>query len=70
MGLQRAISEGIVKREDMFVSSKLWNTFHAKEHVKQICKKQLTDWGLEYFDLFLIHFRVLPYLIAYKIHNG
>ena len=58
-GMKRAISEGIVKREDVFVISKLWNTFHAKEHVKQLAKKQLADWGLEYFDLFLIHFRKL-----------
>lgn len=41
----------------MFVASKLWNTFHAKAHVKAICKKQLEDWGVEYFDLYLIHFR-------------
>lgn len=61
-GLRRAIADGIVKREDVFVTSKLWNTFHAKEHVKNITKKQLEDWGLEYFDLFLIHFRRLPIL--------
>lgn len=59
-GLKRAIDEGIVKRENVFVTSKLWNTFHAKEHVKKLAKKQLADWGLEYFDLFLIHFRKLP----------
>jgi D-xylose reductase len=28
----------------------------SREHVKQIAKKQLADWGLEYFDLYLIHF--------------
>jgi len=59
-GLKRAIDERIVKREDVFVASKLWNTFHAKEHVKQLAKRQLADWGLKYFDLFLIHFRRLP----------
>ena len=35
----------------------LWNTFHAKEHVKPIAEKQLKDFGLDYFDLYLIHFR-------------
>jgi D-xylose reductase len=57
-GLKRAIDEGLVKREDIFITSKLWNTFHAPEHVASITRKQLADWGLEYFDLFLIHFPI------------
>lgn len=57
-GLARAIKDGVVKREDVFVTSKLWNTFHAKEHVAKLAKKQLADWQLEYFDLFLIHFPI------------
>lgn len=56
-GVKRAIDEGLVKREDLFITSKLWNTFHEGDKVKPIAKKQLADWGLEYFDLFLIHFR-------------
>ncbi|KAN0100330.1 NADP-dependent oxidoreductase domain containing protein [Tylopilus felleus] len=57
-GVRRAIAEGIVKREDLFITSKLWNTFHAHDHVKQITKKQLQLWGIDYFDLFLVHFPV------------
>jgi len=57
-GLKRAIAEGIVKREDVFITSKLWNTFHAKEHVEHLARKQLADWGIDYFDLFLIHFPI------------
>jgi len=57
-GLAQAIKEGLVKREDVFITSKLWNTFHAKEHVQALAKRQLADWGLEYFDLFLIHFPI------------
>jgi len=57
-GVRRAITEGIVKREDLFITSKLWNTFHAKEHVKPLAKFQLGLWGIDYFDLFLIHFPV------------
>lgn len=57
-GIQRAIKDGLVKREDLFITSKLWNTFHAKEHVKKLAKKQLADYGIQQFDLFLIHFPI------------
>ncbi|KAK9474997.1 NADP-dependent oxidoreductase domain-containing protein [Dipodascopsis tothii] len=57
-GVRRAISDGLVKREELFITSKLWNTFHSKEHVLRMTKKSLDDWGLSYFDLWLIHFPI------------
>jgi D-xylose reductase len=57
-GLRRAIQDGVVKRDEVFVVSKLWNAFHAKEHVEKMLRHSLKDWGLEYFDLFLIHFPI------------
>jgi len=57
-GIARAIKEGLVKREDLFIISKLWNSFHEGHQVEPICKKQLADWGVDYFDLFYIHFPV------------
>ncbi|KAJ6540788.1 Aldo keto reductase [Mycena vulgaris] len=57
-GVRRALSDGLVKREELFITSKLWNTFHAKKHVKTLAKKQLANWGIDYFDLFLIHFPI------------
>jgi D-xylose reductase len=47
-----------VKREELFIVSKLWNTFHNGERVEPIVRKQLADWGVDYFDLYLIHFPV------------
>ncbi|KZF22055.1 putative NAD(P)H-dependent D-xylose reductase xyl1 [Xylona heveae TC161] len=57
-GVARAIKEGIVKRSELFIVSKLWNSFHDAEHVEPITRKQLADWGLEYFDLFIMHFPI------------
>ncbi|KAL6702673.1 D-xylose reductase [Coniothyrium glycines] len=57
-GVARAIKEGLVKREDVFIVSKLWQTFHDYDQVEPIARKQLQDWGIEYFDLYLIHFPV------------
>ncbi len=57
-GIARALKEGLVKREELFIVSKLWNSFHDGERVAPIAKKQLRDWGIEYFDLYLIHFPV------------
>jgi len=61
-GIRRALNEGIVKREELFITTKLWNTFHAHDHAKQIARTQLEHWGLDYFDLFLVHF---PVALAY-----
>jgi len=57
-GVARAIKDGLVKREDLFLVSKLWGSFAEKERVEPICKKQLADWGIDYFDLYIVHFPV------------
>ncbi|CAG8645146.1 9723_t:CDS:2, partial [Paraglomus occultum] len=57
-GIQSALNQGIVKREDIFVTSKLWNTCHARQHVRPALERTLSDLGLTYLDLYLIHFPV------------
>ena len=57
-GVARAIKEGIVKREELFLVSKLWNSFHDGDKVEPICKKQLADWGIDHFDLYIVHFPI------------
>ncbi|KAJ6101999.1 hypothetical protein N7486_004426 [Penicillium sp. IBT 16267x] len=57
-GITRAIKDGLVKREDLFIVSKLWNSFHDGDKVEPICRKQLADWNIDYFDLYIVHFPI------------
>ena len=51
-------SEGKIKREEVWVTSKLWNDSHRKEDVIPALKQTLKDLQLEYLDLYLIHWPV------------
>lgn len=57
-GINRALDEGLVARDELFVVSKLWNNFHDPKNVEKALEKTLSDLNLEYLDLFLIHFPI------------
>ncbi|KAH7874220.1 NADP-dependent oxidoreductase domain-containing protein [Lentinula edodes] len=51
----QALKESGVKREDVWLTSKLWNTFHAPEDVEPALDDSLQKLGTDYLDLYIIH---------------
>jgi len=57
-GLRRVLSSGVCKRDELWITSKLWNTYHAPEHVRPALEQSLRYLQLDYLDLYLIHFPI------------
>jgi D-xylose reductase len=57
-GLRHVLQAGLCRREDLWITSKLWNTYHAAEHVRPAAERSLRDLQLDYLDLYLVHFPI------------
>ncbi|XP_054161807.1 aldo-keto reductase family 1 member B1-like [Oppia nitens] len=53
--LKELFSENITKREDLFITSKVWSNFHKRNSVMNAVKLSLNNLGLNYLDLVLVH---------------
>ncbi|KAG6934431.1 1,5-anhydro-D-fructose reductase [Chelydra serpentina] len=52
---QKKLVEGRLKRDELYVVSKLWNSFHAPQDVKPAFLESLTRLKMDYLDLYLMH---------------
>lgn len=57
-GIAQSLQQGLCRREDLWVTSKLWNTYHRPEHVRPALERSLNDLQLDVLDLYLIHFPI------------
>jgi diketogulonate reductase-like aldo/keto reductase len=56
--LRRAVADGIVRREEVFVTTKLWNSDHGYDEALRAFDASAERLGLDYVDLFLLHWPV------------
>ena len=56
--LERACATGALQRDQIWITSKLWNDCHAPEDVRPALERSLADLGLATLDLYLIHWPV------------
>jgi diketogulonate reductase-like aldo/keto reductase len=54
-GVGRAVRESGLPRDDIFVTTKLWNSDHGFREALAACDRSLKALGMEYVDLYLIH---------------
>jgi len=57
-GIRAALEKGLCRREDLWITSKLWNTYHEPQHVRPAVERTLHDLGLGQLDLYLVHFPI------------
>eukprot|EP00834_Sanchytrium_tribonematis_P008168 NODE_883_length_3330_cov_0.555246.p1 type:complete len:316 gc:universal NODE_883_length_3330_cov_0.555246:786-1733(+) len=58
MAIDQALNENMVKRSDLFVVSKLWNTFHRRGLIEQGFRESLNALRVDYLDLYLMHWPI------------
>ena len=66
-GLAAAVRDKVVRRDEMWVTSKLWNTYHEAKHVRAACERSLRDLRLDVLDLYLVHFPIALAFVPFDV---
>eukprot|EP00928_Gymnodinium_smaydae_P050628 TRINITY_DN3418_c0_g1_i1.p1 TRINITY_DN3418_c0_g1~~TRINITY_DN3418_c0_g1_i1.p1 ORF type:complete len:526 (-),score=130.69 TRINITY_DN3418_c0_g1_i1:245-1768(-) len=54
-GIKSGLAAAGISRADLYITGKVWNTHRKAEHVKQACLQTIADLGVDYLDMYLIH---------------
>ena len=65
-GIRAALQKGLCRREDLWITSKLWNTYHEQQHVRPAVERSLRDLGLDSLDLYLVHFPIALQYVPFE----
>ena len=65
-GIASALSDGLCTRDDLWITSKLWNTYHEPQHVRAACERSLRDLQVDEFDLYLVHFPIALAFVPFE----
>ena len=66
-GIRAALSAGACRRDELWITSKLWNTYHARAHVRSAVERTLRDLQVDYLDLYLIHFPIAQEYVPFEV---
>jgi D-xylose reductase len=65
-GIARALAGGLCRRDELWVTSKLWNTYHEPRHVRPALERSLRDLRLDHLDLYLVHFPIALEFVPFE----
>lgn len=66
-GLDQVIGRGRCRREELWITSKLWNTYHEPRHVRAACERSLRDLRVDFLDLYLVHFPIALEFVPFDL---
>ena len=66
-GMRAALAAAACRRDELWITSKLWNTYHARAHVRPAVERTLRDLRVDYLDLYLVHFPIAQAFVPFEV---
>jgi D-xylose reductase len=66
-GVRAALAAAACRRDELWITSKLWNTYHAHAHVRPAVERTLRDLRVDYLDLYLVHFPIAQAYVPFEV---